>query len=315
MSLNLKLFHLNTSDGSQKPILPKGYWHLVTCLRSIVISEHMGPVRALEAYEFYQGREAYGFLLEVICGLHSPMLGETEILGQFKDFVSENKNEFSPELDYIVDHLLQEARKIRNEFLQNLGCTSYGSLLRKHLRSRDQDIHIIGAGSLSQDILPWFAKLNRNISVYTRDIQCHQSLTKKYQNISLKSLDCLKQTRSENDLNDLTESPSFFSHDQQPGLQGILVVAAPVTSLWFNENIRSEAFEKIYDLRGESARDPLGLPNVISLKVLFSHIQKNKHQASLIRKSVLRSIRDRALNTNSMEKQRPFGWEDLWTCL
>ena len=170
MSLNLKLFHLKQAGEIQKPLLPRGYWHFATCLRSIVISEDFGLPDVLEDYEFYQGRQAYGFLLEVVCGLHSPMIGETEIFGQFKDFVCKNKNEFNSEMNHIVSHLLQEAKKIRNDFLQNLGCTSYGSLLRKHLRSGNRDIHMIGAGSLSQDILPWFYKIK----------QGHLRLHKKY---------------------------------------------------------------------------------------------------------------------------------------
>ena len=319
MSLSLGLFHLNSVNGTQKPILPNGYWSMVTCLRSIVISEHSRPVKALESYEFYQGREAYGFLLEVICGLHSPMLGETEILGQFKDFVSKNKYEFNSEMLSIVDHLLQEAKKIRKEYLQNLGCTSYGSLLRKHLRSQDQNVHIIGAGSLSQDILPWFSKLNRVVQVYTRDTQNHQSLMKKHKNLSLKTLDyllktldCLEQTGIENTL-DGKGSSSLDSRSLKPmGILGVLVVAAPVTSHWFNENINPRAFEEIYDLRGESRMDPLRFPNVISLQALFSDIQKNRDQALLIKKKVLQSIKDRTLRVHPMEKQRPFGWEDLW---
>ena len=306
MPLNLSLFHLKSKVGFQPPVLPGGYWHFVTCLRSIVISESPETLEILEPYEFYRGREAYRFLLEVICGLHSPMFGETEILGQFKDFVSENKRGFSSEIVCIVDHLLQEARKIRKEYLQNLGCTSYGSLLRKHLRFTDRDIHIIGAGSLSQDILPWLAKSKGMICVYTRDIQSYRFLTKKYGNLVLKTLDCLGETGT----GDCSETP--LELEKKTKARGILVVAAPLTSGWFNENIRVGSFERIYDLRGESGVDPLCFPNVIPLETLFSNIEKNKREILSVKKSVFQSIKNRTLEVHPQEKQRPFGWEDLW---
>ncbi len=348
MSPDLSLFHLNLKDGFQYPALPKGYWHLVTCLRSIVISENPKPVKALESYEFYSGREAFRFLLEVICGLHSPMFGETEVFGQFKDFVSKNRREFGSEMIYVVNSLLQEAKKIRKDYLQNLGCASYGSLLRKHLRSTDQDIHIIGAGSLSQDLLPWLAKSRGLVHVYTRGVGNHRFLMEKYKNLFLKTLDCLekaeiKGTGTENNgtksaeikstgtesagvesigtENNGTENtlerkrPGLSSSDllKKIGARGILVVAAPVTSQWFSENINPVNFEKIYDLRGESHVDPLGFSNVIPLQALFSDIQENKKETLLIRENVLQSIRDRISKIHPMERQRPFGWEDLWT--
>jgi len=34
------------------------------------------------------GAEAYVFLLETICGLNSPMIGETQVLGQFRTFLA-----------------------------------------------------------------------------------------------------------------------------------------------------------------------------------------------------------------------------------
>ena len=233
----------------------------------------------------------------------------------------------------IVDSLLQEAKKIRKDYLQNLGCTSYGSLLRKHLRSGNQDIHILGAGSLSRDILPWLVKSGGMVHVYTRDIQNDRFLLEKHKNLFLKTLDCLEkaETKStetesagterkgvknmevENTLkrkvSDLSSSDSF----KDVGIRGILIVAAPVTSHWFNENINPVNFEKIYDLRGESHGDPLRFSNVVSLQTLFSDIQKNQEKVLLIKKNVLRSIGDWISKIHPMEKQRPFGWEDLWT--
>ena len=301
MSLNLNLFHLRSMGVSPDLSLPFGYWHLLTCLRSLVISEKSFCPKTLKAYRSYHGKEAYGFLLEVICGLHSPMLGETEILGQFKDFVSKNEDQFSADLRHSMNHLLRLAKKIRSRYLQNLGCSSYGSLLRKHLKADSQcsagldpkssGLHILGAGSLSRDLLPWFVKLDMGIHVYTRDPKASRVLAKSDPNLFFHPLDALSS-----------------------GARGTLVIAAPLKSDWLQRVVGVGNFQRIYDLRGESERDPLNLSNVIPLKELFSSIQEGQKRASLIKKKVLQVIQRHTSEMVPMEKQRPFGWEDLWIC-
>ena len=51
-----------------------------TCLRRIVFlhRSELEP-RTSSRLEIYSGREAYQFLLEVICGLHSPLVGPVVI--------------------------------------------------------------------------------------------------------------------------------------------------------------------------------------------------------------------------------------------
>ena len=62
-----------------------------TCLRRIQFLNRFENSALIEAaetdklvpptVEVYRGNEAYGFLLEVICGLNSPLLGETAVMG------------------------------------------------------------------------------------------------------------------------------------------------------------------------------------------------------------------------------------------
>src|SRR5258708_36513750 len=65
-----------------------------TCLRRILFLNRFENSALIEAaendsmfpgsMEIYRGRDAYGFLLEVICGLNSPLLGETQASEQIK---------------------------------------------------------------------------------------------------------------------------------------------------------------------------------------------------------------------------------------
>jgi hypothetical protein len=41
--------------------------------------------------EVFRGQQAYRFLLEVICGLNSPIVGKTAVMGQFKEFLQNAK--------------------------------------------------------------------------------------------------------------------------------------------------------------------------------------------------------------------------------
>ena len=76
-----------------------------TCLRKIYFFDEDAEIRTelLEKkIKFYQGSEALQRLLEVLCGLHSRVLGETEIFGQFKKFIDSIESSIeSPEAQKI----------------------------------------------------------------------------------------------------------------------------------------------------------------------------------------------------------------------
>src|SRR5581483_5417622 len=67
-----------------------------TCLRRILFlnaNESAATIAELEngklplaTVEVFKGQNAYRFLLETICGLHSPIVGETAVKGTFKAF-------------------------------------------------------------------------------------------------------------------------------------------------------------------------------------------------------------------------------------
>ncbi len=127
---------------------------LKTCQRSLVV----GRSRLLNempctCFEFYVGVEAYQFLLEVICGLKSHLLGENEIAAQFKtayaDYAKRSNKDTT--LLQVLEKLFKDAKEVRSQFLTKLGQQSYASLSRTILSQRmtDGEVLILGSGSLA----------------------------------------------------------------------------------------------------------------------------------------------------------------------
>src|SRR6476469_5778019 len=79
----------NFPAGTLDPIdLAPGSFILSTCQRTIVLAMNHDPLRhpeKLPPHDLVMGEAAYLFLLETICGLKSKLIGENEIVGQFKE--------------------------------------------------------------------------------------------------------------------------------------------------------------------------------------------------------------------------------------
>lgn len=127
---------------------------LKTCQRSLVVGRsrllHEMPCTC---FEFYVGVEAYQFLLEVICGLKSHLLGESEIAAQFKTAYAEyaKRGDKDTTLLQILEKLFKDAKEVRSQFLTNLGQQSYASLSRTLLSQRmpEGEVLVLGSGSLA----------------------------------------------------------------------------------------------------------------------------------------------------------------------
>src|SRR4029079_18930940 len=102
-----------------------------TCLREVRFADAIDDCRRHPGPELMDG-EAYRHLLEILCGLQSPMLGETQVMGQFKSFLASLDGEYAW-LNRVGQRLLADAREIRTRHLQGLGSRSYGSAVRRHL--------------------------------------------------------------------------------------------------------------------------------------------------------------------------------------
>src|SRR5690606_28210185 len=153
-----------TADRPASPLLPDALV-LGTCLREVRIAmlppRQQPSVAEADAagFERHVGAAAYGFLLQLACGLESEIAGETEILGQIKEAWREHEASGSAgalALRPWMQRLLQDTKEVRSEYVVGLGSATYGSLVRRLL---DGDVPgptlLVGAGQLAETILPF----------------------------------------------------------------------------------------------------------------------------------------------------------------
>src|SRR5260370_31905737 len=182
-----------------------------TCLRRILFikkSENAALIAAAESdgvlgspVEIYRGEESYRFLLEVICGLNSALVGETAVLGQFRDFVANANLPGSPWgnfLRLLISNLLVDAKRVRHEHLQGLGSQSYGSLVRQHLKGVPS-VALLGGGQLAREILPWLIGKTQ-VRLFYRSYPHAQELLVDYPEIQLDQFPAAGRGLEENEL-------------------------------------------------------------------------------------------------------------------
>jgi len=249
--------------------------------------------------EIYQGEQAYQFLLEVIAGLKSPVLGETEVLGQFKIFAFQWL-EHEPHWSWLVQHLLSDAKRIRTRYLQKLGTQSYGGWLRKNLKA--SRVHILGAGHLSQQIVPYLDKQFTQVIVHARRPEAVTAAAAK---------------------GSLTTTPPTFSthalHSQKFD-HGALIIAAPMTAQEIQQWLNGRMPEAIYDFRGDSEEDkidpPLGFdtktyPSLTTLTEIFRELEHAKSQSLPMVKKAQEEIYELSQRWLRKAIMRPQGWDDV----
>lgn len=139
-------------------------FELRTCQRTLVLSYEERPFgpQDLPLHERAEGQVAYLYLLETICGLKSKLLGENEIVAQFKDAYKlfTSLPERDGRLLLILEKLFKDAKEIRTEHMVGLGLKTYASITRRHLsgRMRADKVLILGSGQLAEDLINQFKK-------------------------------------------------------------------------------------------------------------------------------------------------------------
>jgi glutamyl-tRNA reductase len=137
---------------------------LQTCQRTIVLSYKQRPFdhQPLPLHEKAEGPQAYLYLLETICGLKSKLLGENEIVGQFKDAYKNftSANERDSRLLIVLEKLFKDAKEIRTQHLIGIGQKTYAHLTRRHFsgKIKQEPILILGSGQLAEDLINQFKK-------------------------------------------------------------------------------------------------------------------------------------------------------------
>jgi glutamyl-tRNA reductase len=256
-----------------------------TCVRQVAFVDE--PAAIPHGLPALHDEAAYAHLLEVVCGLHSPIVGETEVLHQFKVFAESLPVERVALRD-LCTRLLADARTIRAKHLIGLGSRSYGSAVRRHVRDRER-VAMIGTGVLAQEVVPFLVRPNRVIDLWGRRRECAIAAA------------------------GLTYRSLQDAHPAVVADETVLVVAAPMRAA------EVAAFATRYaniagaiDLRAEGPRDPLpAFAPVISLADVFSELQQAADaidQRVVAAKEEIRQL-SRAFTTRV--KLNPSGWHDL----
>jgi len=274
-----------------------------TCLRRILFLNARDNRDILETIEgllppvveVFRGDRAYRFLLEVVCGLNSPIVGETALMGQFKDFLQNAKfpnSSWGNFLRQLATNLMIDAKRVRHEHLQGLGCQSYGSLVRQHVKGMSA-VAVLGSGKLAREILPWLIGKTK-VRVFCRNLERAQNLREEFPEIELAPY----------------SNADVAWHEPEAGL----VVAAPLTSgevaRW--SQTQSVSFTKCLDLRGEAASDPVtSQPIVIPLHELFAALRIERERLAGHVDAARAEIKRLVARQSQQAQFRPFGWEDL----
>lgn len=270
------------------------YFVFETCLRRILISSlqwHRHPIICSDD-EYLEGYEAYEFLLQVISGLHSPVIGETEVLGQFRQQLDESHFN-APYASLFYQHLsrdlFEDVKSIRQEHLKGIGHRSYGSLCRKLLKSAPT-VHLVGSGHLAKEILPWLIKGQRAVIVHCRNLEKAAPIKEAFPDITLHQLG------------------TPFSTDSKDGL----VIAAPVQAAAMAEAFAGNAIDYCIDLRDESAQDPMSFPQMtMDLKEAFALLEESNQFAQTQMHAAKQGIKACVQERINRVNHRPFGWDDL----
>ncbi|MBL7542360.1 MAG: hypothetical protein JNL11_01020 [Bdellovibrionaceae bacterium] len=266
-----------------------------TCLRKIIFfnspvdkenSDFKKLKHAVDLVETFHFEQAYRFTLEVICGLHSLIKGETEIFGQFKEFVVRNKSQIEAQgLMSIFQQILTDCKALRNSRIQNWGHNTYGSVTRKLLRVND-GVVLVGSGQLAQEIAPWLKHVSNKKVILRRPRDLEPSFS---------------QFQVEM-VHDLT-----FALDAT-----VLVVAANITNVELEKHLRCwPNIRMVIDWRGDERWIQKKCEDVFHLHDLKRNDEKSKIEQDQRVRDVSADIQIKALEFIKKAKHNPWGWEDF----
>lgn len=160
---------------------------LETCLRHIAVARRL-PESFVPGTQVFQGQDAYRFLLEVACGLHSKMQGESEIFGQVKEGwkqFSESSREAAKPLNRIMQYLFTDTKRIRTQYLHGLGGQSYAGAVQKLLGLKDSEsVLIVGAGQFGQMFAAKLRSRCKKVTVANRSPLPLHALVSKHPDIA-----------------------------------------------------------------------------------------------------------------------------------
>ena len=271
---------------------------LKTCQRSITVS--FRAVSQASEPEYFEGREAYRHLLEIICGLQSKLLGENEILGQFKKAYQQfcdHSETPNPLLLKLLQKLLGYAKTIRAKHLSHLGIQTYAGIARQMIKHKtpNSPVLVLGSGELAES----FIRINdpKRLYVAGRNTQKIAQLADQFGIQAADYQDPQLLQKFPVIYNTLGSEASIWSG---PGLEDWL--SRPTTE------------RLLIDLAKPSML-PSGLEKAVGIATLENIFEwgeqldnQKKDQIMQARAEILECVQRRA---NNFTSTFPFGWEEL----
>lgn len=258
-----------------------------TCLRDVIFVD--ADDAGLDAHAINDA-DAYRLLLEILCGLESPMLGETQVLGQFKAFLASLPEDHAW-IQRIGQRLLADAARVREQHLRHLGSRSYGSAVRRYVGPGVRAV-VLGAGQLAQEIVPFLATDSRTVDQWQR---AQPATAPDIAGVTVRSLD------------DLFTAPVASG-------PAVLIVAAPVPrDTIARVASRYADLTRLIDLRAERDGGEPPLPGiaVTTLEDLFADMTAARTRTAAQVDAARQEIARRSRQFGLRDDLRPFGWDDL----
>jgi glutamyl-tRNA reductase len=175
MLTSLKLWNFTSGTLLNEELLGHAFV-LRTCQRTLVLSYKTYPFHHAEIpkYELVTGADAYLFLLETICGLKSKLIGENEIVGQFKEAyqIYAASTLKDTKLLLVLEKLFKDAKDIRTQYLIGISQKTYASLTRRHFiqKAKAEHIVVVGSGAMAEDLINQFKK-KAKVSICARNAE------------------------------------------------------------------------------------------------------------------------------------------------
>lgn len=281
-----ELLILHRTQTKESVSLP-GVQSWITCRRQLFFSLHEEALlKALQpGDELLRGISAERRMIEILCGLHSPLVGETEVFGQFREwFESVQFSDWAKFHRAKVEEWFSLVKKLREKYLKGSGSQSYGSLLRRLLQQEDR-IAIMGAGHLVREILPWLS--HKRLTVLARNHEKAELLRAIHADMKIAPLDSSPQA-------------------------AVLVIAAPLAQeeleIWLQKNPQ---ILWIVDLRKNFLAPSGSSLRYTSLDDLSFLLEEKQQELQRIRSYMLQEISQWCERSLARVLVRPYGWEDL----
>ncbi len=282
---SLVLVHRESRAGVAPLEVDGQLWR--TCLRELYFLSPGSAAPAIEGVKSFTGLDAHRFLVEICSGLHSPLFGETEVFGQFKEF--RESKDVDARWGMLLDAVEEDVRKLRRRFLTDIGSQSYGSLARRHLPAGSKVI-VVGSGRLARDLLPWLEGMQ--VTLVARSPEKADWLPASVGSLPLTSL-----------------------HDTRPSLIGAhWVIAAPVSNEQLNSYWAKNTAGLVLDFRGDQhfSETPECAVAYLGLRALYRELEAVKQLHERRKREALAFAGELTRRHETSVVHRPYGWEDAF---